>query len=192
MGGKEKVTARVWCGGSKLAGGGKLRLLLHFISGRRWVGPTCEPTTRTPDGHPTLHTSMDIHCIATARVKCGDSMVEGGNEFWVLFGLTCLGEGGWVPLVSPPPGLQMATPLCTTSWVDKKRSQPEFGVVTPRWGVGVNPLCCFGSIWLENAQVHTTNPPSGLHTSTPLCTRSWVSKRGPQPEVCMQTPRWVV
>jgi len=58
---------------------------------------------------------MGGHFNVTARDWCGDSRVGGGNEVGVVFGLTCLGEGGWVPLVSPPPGLQMATVLCTGS-----------------------------------------------------------------------------
>jgi len=52
----------------------------------------CEPTSRAPDGYPTLHSLMHAQGKATDRVWCADSKVGGGGKSLVLFCLILAGK----------------------------------------------------------------------------------------------------
>ena len=98
-------------------------------------------------------------------------------------------EGKSLPPISPPPQLQMATPLCTDSWVLMIGTKSEFGVQNPRLGVGVSLGCCYTSYLGEGGSLNPISPSPQHHMATPLCTASWVLMRGPQPEFGVQRPR---
>jgi len=53
-----------------------------------------EITPTASDGHLTLRSPMNAQIRAIARVWWAETKGGGGNEFWVLFGLTCWVEVG--------------------------------------------------------------------------------------------------